>query len=139
MTRYYTKPLFEYLIFNVDVNVKQDAFDGRVLSSGSAAALLAAWHVGMHRPAEARTAIDEAKKSDPKVAASFDAEGMLLDSEHKRRSGPPSSSNPPTPMCTIDGRRSAGIRTQTSRRRRASIRSSTRRRCSTIDSRRRSR
>jgi Flp pilus assembly protein TadD len=54
-----------------------------VLSAGSAAAQLAAWHVAMGRPVEARSAIADAKKVDAKLAAPFEAEGILLDSERK--------------------------------------------------------
>ena len=80
---YYTKPVFQYMVFNVDTNVKRDAFEAHVLSPASAAASLAAWHVAMGRPVEARMAINDAKKADAKLAAAFDAEGMLLDSERK--------------------------------------------------------
>jgi tetratricopeptide (TPR) repeat protein len=80
---YYTKPLFQYMIFNVDTNVKREAFETHVLSPASAAAALASWHVAMSRPVEARTAIIDAKKADAKLAEAFDAEGVLLDSERK--------------------------------------------------------
>jgi tetratricopeptide (TPR) repeat protein len=80
---YYTNRIFQYLIFNVDVNVKRDAFEASVLSPANAAGSLAAWHVAMRRPMEARTAIDNARKADAKLPGAFDAEGILLESEGK--------------------------------------------------------
>jgi tetratricopeptide (TPR) repeat protein len=80
---YYSKPLFQFMIFNVDANVKQEAFDAHAMPPAGAAAALAAWHVAMGRPVEARTAIGDAKKADAKLAAAFDAEGLLLESERK--------------------------------------------------------
>jgi Flp pilus assembly protein TadD len=80
---YYTKPVYEYMIFNVDTNVKRDTFETHVSSPASTAAAVAAWHVAMGRPVEARAAINDAKKADAKLAAAFDAEGILLDTERK--------------------------------------------------------
>jgi Flp pilus assembly protein TadD len=80
---YYSKPLFQYMIFNVDAKVRPDAFEAHALAPAGAAASLAAWHVAMGRPMEARAAINDAKKADAKLAAAFDAEGALLDEERK--------------------------------------------------------
>jgi Flp pilus assembly protein TadD len=70
-------------VFSVDAKVRQDAFDAHPLAPAGAAASLAAWHAAMGRPLEARTAIGDAKKADARLAAAFDAEGILLDGERK--------------------------------------------------------
>jgi tetratricopeptide (TPR) repeat protein len=80
---YYGRPLFEYMNFKVDVNIKQDAFEARTLSLAEAAAAQASLHVALRRTANARAAIAEAKKADAMLAASYDAEGILLDGERK--------------------------------------------------------
>jgi tetratricopeptide (TPR) repeat protein len=72
------------MVFDVDVTIKEDAFDTRTLSAADAASAQASWQVAMKRPVEARADIAEATKADPKLAAPHDAEGMLLEVENKR-------------------------------------------------------
>jgi tetratricopeptide (TPR) repeat protein len=81
---YVNQPLFPYAKASLDVSVKREAFNVRPLPSAEAAAFRAAFHVAMHRPAEARAMISAARKADANAAASYVAEGLLLDSEGKR-------------------------------------------------------
>ena len=72
-----------YRRYAVDASVTREAFPIRTLDPAETAAGLAEFHVGMDRPNEARALIAEARKADPASAASYVAEGLLLDREGK--------------------------------------------------------
>jgi len=78
---YVNKVLFPYANAPLDVSVKREAFNVHPLSASEAAAARAAFHVAMRRPLEARALINAARNADPSAAASYVAEGLLLDSE----------------------------------------------------------
>jgi len=79
---YISRRLYTYRQVNVDVSVKRERFDARPLAPADAAARRALFHAAMHRPAEARAAIVEARKtSNPSEA--IVAEALLLDAENK--------------------------------------------------------
>jgi hypothetical protein len=81
---YVNQPLFPYAKAAIDVSVKREAFNVRPLPPAEAAGFRAAFHVAMHRPAEARALIGAARKADANAPTSYVAEGLLLDSEGKR-------------------------------------------------------
>jgi tetratricopeptide (TPR) repeat protein len=80
---YINRSLFTYLRVNADASVERESFPARALSSSESAAALALFHVAMNRPAEARAAIEEARK-EALPADSFVAEALLLEREGKR-------------------------------------------------------
>lgn len=80
---YINRSLFSFLRVDADASVKRESFPTRQLSPSESAARLALFHVGMNRPAEARAAIQEARKAAA-APESFLAEAMLLDREGKR-------------------------------------------------------
>jgi TonB family protein len=84
LNSYVNTVLFPYANAPLDVSVKREAFNVRPLSASDAAATRAAFHVAMRRPLEARALISAARKADPSAAASYDAEGLLLDSERNK-------------------------------------------------------
>ena len=55
----------------------------RKLPPAESASLRAMFHAAMGRPVEARAAIAEARKDDPKAAASYVAEGLVADRDNK--------------------------------------------------------
>jgi TonB family protein len=78
---YVNKVLFPYATAPLDVSVKREAFNVRPLSASEAVETRAAFHVATRRPLEARALISAARKADPSAAASYVAEGLLLESE----------------------------------------------------------
>jgi TPR repeat protein len=68
---------------DVDVDIARERFPSRPLPPAESAALRAAFHVAMRRPAEARALIQEAKAADPSAAGAYDAEGLLAEHEQK--------------------------------------------------------
>jgi tetratricopeptide (TPR) repeat protein len=80
---YITRQLFGYLRVTTDLSVKPEAFAVRSLPAAEALAARAEFYAAMRRPAEARAAVDEAKKADPRLPASYEVDGMLLDVEGK--------------------------------------------------------
>ena len=80
---YINRSLFTYLRVNADASVKRESFPTRALSPSESAAALALFHVAMNRPADARAAIEEARKAGP-APDSHVAEALLLEREGKR-------------------------------------------------------
>ena len=80
---YFERQLFPAKQFKVDLSVERERIPVKALPPAHSAAARARFHVTMGRPAEARTSIAEARKLDPKAPGSYEAEGMLLDSEDK--------------------------------------------------------
>jgi len=83
-TSYVSRSFFSFREFGADVAVKRESFPVRQLPAAESASLRALFHVAMSRPLEARAAIDEARKADPKAPESFVAEGVLLERENKK-------------------------------------------------------
>jgi tetratricopeptide (TPR) repeat protein len=77
---YSGRQLYGYAQLDIDVRIRREDFTARPLTQGEAAAASAAFHAVMRRPAEARALIDEARKSEASAAASYEVEGLLLDS-----------------------------------------------------------
>jgi tetratricopeptide (TPR) repeat protein len=80
---YVNRSIFGYTEIDSDVTVKRESFPVRPLPAAESASLRALFHVAMARPVDARAAIDEARKADPKAPESYVAEGLLLDRENK--------------------------------------------------------
>jgi TonB family protein len=80
---YLSRQLFQFVQIKVDLNVKPEDFATRGVSGAEAAAARAAFHVAMGRPLEARASIEEARKADSRLAASYEVEGLLLENERK--------------------------------------------------------
>ena len=81
---YVTRQLFQYRRIAIDVGVERGQFALRQMTPAESASARALFHAAMRRPTECRAAIAEARKADPNSAASYTAEGLLLDSEEKR-------------------------------------------------------
>jgi tetratricopeptide (TPR) repeat protein len=75
---YIGRNLFSYRQADIDVSVKREGFTVKPLSPTDAASRRALFHAAMDRPAEARAAIEEARKAGS-APESFVAEAMLLD------------------------------------------------------------
>jgi tetratricopeptide (TPR) repeat protein len=80
---YVSRQLFNFVRVNVDVSVKPEGFPPRPLSAAELTAAQAAFHVVTQRAADARALVEQAKKADPKLAATYEVDGMLLDGERK--------------------------------------------------------
>ena len=80
---YYQRSIFSYSRINLDVSVERERFPVRKMPAAESASIRAMFHTAMRRPVEARAAIAEARKADPKVAASYVAEGLLADRDNK--------------------------------------------------------
>jgi Flp pilus assembly protein TadD len=81
---YSQQSVFQFARLTVDEPIAASGFSARVLGGAESAALRAALHATMNRPVEARALVAEARKLDPKSAASFEAEAWLLEREQKR-------------------------------------------------------
>ncbi len=79
--------IFSYRRVNLDVSVERERFPVRKLPAAESASMRAMFHTAMRRPVEARAAIAEARKADPKAAGSYVAEGLLADRDNKARGG----------------------------------------------------
>lgn len=77
---YFGRQLNGYAEVDIDVRIRREDFTARPLTPGEAAAASAAFHVAMRRPVEARTLVAEARKTEASAAASYEVEGVLLDS-----------------------------------------------------------
>jgi tetratricopeptide (TPR) repeat protein len=81
---YLTKKTFNYSRLDADISVKRESFAARTLAPAESAALRAGFHAAMGRPVEARGLLDEARKTDPNLAAAHEVEGLLFDAEMNR-------------------------------------------------------
>jgi len=80
---YLSRAVFSARQINVDASVKREGFTVRQLLPAESASRRALFHAAMNRPAEARAAIDEARKAGD-APDTFVAEAMLLEREGKR-------------------------------------------------------
>jgi len=78
---YFSQQLYQYMRIDVDLRTKRETFPIRRLPAPEAATERAALHAAMRRPIEARAAIEEARKGDPRLASTYDTEGFLFDAE----------------------------------------------------------
>jgi TPR repeat protein len=81
---YVRKFAFGFVRIKIDLDVREAEFAARPLPVADAAAIRAAFHVAMERPAEARALIEEGRKVDPIAPALFEAEGLLADREDRQ-------------------------------------------------------
>src|SRR5262249_38754164 len=81
--QYVQGQLFAYARLETDVKVRQDEFATRTMSLAESVAIRAAYHAATQRPVEARAEIAAARKADAAAPGSYEAEGVLLDSENK--------------------------------------------------------
>ena len=79
---YISRSLYSYRQVNVDVAVKRERFEAHPLAPADVAARRALFHTAMRRPAEARAAILEARKT-ANAPEALVAEALLLDAENK--------------------------------------------------------
>jgi tetratricopeptide (TPR) repeat protein len=77
--QYVTRGMFRYVQMKADLKVVAKDFTLKPIAPADVLAIRAAYHVATNRPAEARQAIDDARKLAPQLAASYDAEGLLFD------------------------------------------------------------
>jgi tetratricopeptide (TPR) repeat protein len=80
---YIQRSIFSFRRYNLDVDVQRERFPVRAMTAAESGAIRALFHVAMGRPVEARATIDEARAADPRLAASYVAEGLLLDSTQR--------------------------------------------------------
>jgi tetratricopeptide (TPR) repeat protein len=80
---YLHQGIYSYVGMNVNFDRSPAKSPVRVLDAAEAAATQAAFHVAMGRGNEARALLAEARKGDPALALSDDAEAILLDREQK--------------------------------------------------------
>ena len=78
---YFSHQLYQYMRIDVDLRTKRETFPIRRLPAPEAATQRAALHAAMRRPIEARAAIEEARKGDPRLAATYDTDGFLFEVE----------------------------------------------------------
>jgi len=80
---YFSRPTLEYLDMRADLTVNRGAFSTRTWSPAEAAAIRAGF-LAPRRPADARTALDAARRVDaPGMAVFSDSEGLLSEREGK--------------------------------------------------------
>ena len=79
---YISRSLYSFRQFNVDVSVKRGDFPMRELTADDIDSRRALFHTAMGRPADARAAIEQARKEGP-APESWTAEALLLDREGK--------------------------------------------------------
>ena len=80
---YMKRPTFSYQRLKVQASVKRETFPSRKISPAQSAATRALFHVATDRPVEARTLLDEARKTEPNLHLAFEAEGLMLDDQKK--------------------------------------------------------
>jgi tetratricopeptide (TPR) repeat protein len=78
---YAKRPILSYAKFALDTAIASERPPARPLPAVDLLALQASVHVAMHRPAEARTAIAEARAADAQSPLPDDAEGLLADEQ----------------------------------------------------------
>jgi tetratricopeptide (TPR) repeat protein len=81
---YVQQSAFVFQQFKLDVNVSPQGFTTRALSAADASSAQAALHAAMGRPADGHRLAQEVIRSDAKVAAAYEAEGLLCDREGKK-------------------------------------------------------
>jgi TPR repeat protein len=81
---YATSKILSFAQFPAEIAIEREKLPARSVPPAELAGVLAAVHVGMDRSADAKAAIDESRKADPKAPGSYDAEGLLADREDKR-------------------------------------------------------
>ncbi len=79
---YASRKILSYARFDVEARIAGERPAPRSLSRAEVAGVQALVHVAMNRPAEAQAAIRGARDADPKLPASYDAEGLLADRDH---------------------------------------------------------
>jgi len=79
---YVSRSVFSFQSLQIDAAVKREAFPLRQLAVPESASLRARFHTAMNRPADARAAIEEARKAGPAPESSV-AEAQLLEREGK--------------------------------------------------------
>lgn len=78
---YINRSLYTFLQVTVDASVERERVPARPLAPTDVAAAHALFHVAMNRPADARAAIEQARRADPAPADSFLAEALMFDRE----------------------------------------------------------
>jgi tetratricopeptide (TPR) repeat protein len=80
---YVGQGFFRYASVKVDTTVSAKSFQARSLGAAQSAAARAGFHAAMARPVEARAEIDQSRKLDARLAATYEVEGGLLEAEQK--------------------------------------------------------
>jgi len=71
-----------YTVWKLDATQTEKGYPSRPLRPAEVLADRAAWYVTEKRPVEARAAIADARKLEPELAATYDAEGRLFESQN---------------------------------------------------------
>ena len=79
---YAKRPILSYAKFALDAAIASERPPARPLPAVDVLALQAAVHVSMSRPADARTAIDQARAADAQSPLPDEAEGLLADAQN---------------------------------------------------------
>jgi tetratricopeptide (TPR) repeat protein len=77
------RSIFSFRKYNLDVSVQRERLPVRAMTEAESAGNRALFHAAMRRPVEARAAIEQARKADPNLAASYVADGLLLDGDKR--------------------------------------------------------
>jgi Flp pilus assembly protein TadD len=81
LLNYASGRLFSYSKARTESKLEGEALTTRTLPAAEVAGLQAAVHLALRRPVEAQAAIREARTADPSSPVSYDAEGLLADSD----------------------------------------------------------
>jgi len=84
LTNYASGRLFSYSKVQAESQLESAPLTTRTLPAAEVAGLQAAVHLAMRRPVEAQAAIREARTADPSSPVSYDAEGLLADSDQDK-------------------------------------------------------
>lgn len=81
--QYHSRQLYQFLQYNVDVQVTREGFTVRSLPAAEVHAIHARFNVALGQPARARTLLETARAADPGLHAVYEVEGQILDRENK--------------------------------------------------------
>ncbi|MGE5125508.1 MAG: tetratricopeptide repeat protein, partial [Betaproteobacteria bacterium] len=84
LPNYATRKILSFATFDAEARIAAERPAARAPSRAEVAGLQSMVHVAMNRPVEAQSAIREARQSDPKLPASYDAEGLLADRDRDK-------------------------------------------------------
>ena len=84
LPNYATRKILTFATFDTEARIAAERPAVRALTRAEVAGLRSLVHLAMNRPVEAQAAIREARESDPKLPASYDAEGLLADRDRDK-------------------------------------------------------
>jgi tetratricopeptide (TPR) repeat protein len=81
---YTLRGILPFIQLSVDASVKRESFPARTLSRAEQLSTRAAFFMAERRPVEARASADAARQADPGLAAAYEVDGLIADSDNKR-------------------------------------------------------